>query len=126
LLDICPNSHPNQPGHHRFNRRRCDSFSRGKGPLKLNTISDKDDGDQHGIPGGSPIIYLSPAPISDFDKAFQFAGLQSLYRRNCTVHYASHCGVKRTKYTLFSDDCVIEGSLFKPGRGNDSFSLYSD
>lgn len=126
LLDICPNSHPNQPGHHRLNRRRGDSFSRGKASLKLNTISDTDVGDQIRTPGGSPIIYLSPAPISDFDKAFQFAGLQSLFRRNCTVHYASHCGVKGMKYTLFNNDCGITDPLFRPGRGNDSFSLYSD
>jgi hypothetical protein len=126
LLDICPHSHPNQPGHHRLNRRRGDSFSRGKASLKLNTISDTDVGDQDSTPAGSPMIYLSPAPISDFDKAFQFAGLQSLFRRNCTVHYASHCGVKGMKYTLFNNDCGITEPLFKPGRGNDSFSLYSD
>eukprot|EP00557_Chaetoceros_sp_GSL56_P007147 CAMPEP_0176504868 /NCGR_PEP_ID=MMETSP0200_2-20121128/16182_1 /TAXON_ID=947934 /ORGANISM="Chaetoceros sp., Strain GSL56" /LENGTH=1285 /DNA_ID=CAMNT_0017904367 /DNA_START=769 /DNA_END=4626 /DNA_ORIENTATION=- len=127
LLDICPNSHPNQPGHNRLNRRRGDSFSRGKPSLKLNTINDTDVGDQNSTPGGSPIIYLTPAPISDFDKAFQFAGLQSLFRRNCTVHYASHCGMKGMKYTLFNNDCGMTDPLFRPGRGNNgSFSLYSD
>jgi len=48
-----------------------------KGALETNS-SIPDDGKTPRILGGSPVLYLSPAPMSEFDNAFRFAGLQSL------------------------------------------------
>jgi hypothetical protein len=89
--------------------------------LKTNS-SISDDFNTPRILGGSPVLYLSPAPMSEFDNAFQFAGFQSLFRRNCTVHYAHYAGVEGAKYTLFADTCGFDESLFK----KDSISLYSE
>jgi len=122
LLDICPHSHlVNERQNHHPNRRRGDSISNGKGDLKTNS-SISDDFNTPRILGGSPVLYLSPAPMSEFDNAFQFAGFQSLFRRNCTVHYAHYAGVEGAKYTLFADTCGFDESLFK----KDSISLYSE
>lgn len=40
-------------------------------------------------PTGSPILYSSPAPMSNFEHHMILPGLQTLYRRNCTVSRAS-------------------------------------
>ena len=113
LLDICPNSHPENrfstpksSSHHHsnVNKRHHDSSSsrgqKGHGPNTpaggKHTSSSQTGGDQNTfpnqgsntIPRGSPALYLSPSPESDFDALFQFPGLSQLYRRNCATHYA--------------------------------------
>ena len=128
LLDICPHSHPDSERHiHHPNRRRGDSIPNGKGVLRTSTAG-PEEGETPKILGGSPVLYLSPAPMSKFDNAFQFAGFQSLFRRNCTVHFAHHAGVEGARYTLFADTCGIDEPLFKPSGegGKGSFSLYSE
>lgn len=76
--DVCPYFHP------------VDSY---KFPVKrnegrLNSRQSR----QHGanaskasIPGGAPILYCSPAPVSRFEEQFQLPGLKNLYRRHCSV-----------------------------------------
>ena len=127
LLDICPHSHPNHPGQNPrpSSRKKHDTFSR-KGGAKSNCPS-AEDNERDLIPEGAPLLYLNPAPCSEFDKSLQFAGLRGLYRRNCTVHYALHLGLKGASYSLFGNNCGLEESLFKPEHGSkDSFSLSSE
>ena len=125
LLDICPHSHTFTDHRHRPNRNRGDSISSGRG-LRNTSVVSLDGGNGYEIPAGSPVLYLSPAPMSEFDNSFNFAGLQSLFRRNCTVYYAHHTGVEGTKYDLFKDTCGIEKPLFGQEDGNGSFSLYTN
>lgn len=124
LLDICPHSHPNNSSHHhRAGRRRNDSFSRKGGP-KYNSA---DSSDKYQVPAGSPVLYLSPAPSSEFEKSLQFPGLRGLFRRNCTAHYANDLGIKGGKFSLFGDDCGLNSPLFQSGDGiTTKFSLYSE
>ena len=129
LLDICPLSHPSYPGHHqRSGRRRNNSFSSRKGgDVKHNSQPDGDGSDKYHAPPGAPMLYLSPAPMSDFEKSFQFPGLQSLFRRNSTVHYANCLGKDGTKFCLFGDTCGLKDPLFQLAHGGtNSFSLYSE
>jgi hypothetical protein len=125
LLDICPHSHTFTDHRHHPNRNRGDSISSGRG-LRSTSVVSLDGGNGYEIPAGSPVLYLSPAPMSEFDNSFNFAGLQSLYRRNCTVYYAHHTGVDGTKYDLFKDTCGIDKPLFEQEYGNVSFSLYTN
>ena len=124
LLDICPHSHTFNDHRHRPNRNRGDSISSGRG-LRSTSVVSADGGNGYEIPAGSPVLYLSPAPMSEFDNSFNFAGLQSLFRRNCTVYYAHHTGVDETKYDLFKDTCGIEKPLFEQEDGHGRFSLYT-
>jgi hypothetical protein len=130
LLDVCPHSHPSgHTGHHqRSGRRRHDSFSSRRGGGTKH-VQNEDGGDKYQVPGGTPILYLSPAPISELEKSFQFPGLQGLFRRNCVVHYSNQSGVteEKPKYHLFGDHCGLNDSLFHAEDGlTNGFSLYSE
>ena len=125
LLDICPLSHPTYPGHHqRSGRRRTDSCSRKGGPKHT---QGENGNDKYKVPGGSPMLYLTPAPNSEFEKSFQFPGLQGLFRRNSIVHYANHVGMKGGTFCLFGDNCGLQEPLFQlEDGGTNGFSLYSE
>jgi len=131
LLDICPNSHPNLPSHlsrsvRHGGKRHESSNPRSKGGHLGNLTSprreDKAD-DQASV--AAPVLFLSPAPSSDFEQSLQFPGLRDLYRRNCTMHYADHLKLKGAKYALFDETCGLEGPLFKPNQTDgEGFSLF--
>lgn len=126
LLDICPNAHPLQSGvhyHHRGNKRRGDSFSKGKGSPKLGSRSKEE---EFKVPEPAHVLYLNPSPLSEFDRSLVFPGLVSLYRRNCSVHYAHHVGCKAIAYNLFGGEFAVD-SPFEKSQGTEKkdFSFYS-
>lgn len=55
-----------------------------------------------GTPQPSPILYADPAPLSEFEKHLQLAGLQNLYRRQCAV-ICSHMKHEPCYYRPFGD-----------------------
>jgi len=114
MHDICPNLHPYYPTSCSFippkslmrygGKRNNHTPYRIKGHL----ISEKH---PSYIRTGAPMIYLSPAPISEFDKTLHFPGLHSLYRRNCATLYAHDVGSEKTKYSNFGDNCATAEQL---------------
>mmetsp|Transcript_681 Transcript_681/g.976 ORF Transcript_681/g.976 Transcript_681/m.976 type:complete len:1208 (+) Transcript_681:145-3768(+) len=62
---------------------------------------------QHGaMPKGAPMLYIKPAPTSEFDKHFAMPGLQSLFRRHCAVlvaHLRGHNG-DNFYYSYFGEE----------------------
>mmetsp|Transcript_12234 Transcript_12234/g.17390 ORF Transcript_12234/g.17390 Transcript_12234/m.17390 type:complete len:472 (-) Transcript_12234:236-1651(-) len=142
LRDICPFLHPEN--HHHLSpkgmlrsplrnnsKRSFDNHPRGKG---MNITSGKHIGNMMSgnvstvIPEGTPIIYLNPAPKSNYEKSLMLPGLKDLYRRNCASHYVSHFGFtqKDCCYNNFGDDWGLPSAstnFDKAGKHN--FSLYS-
>mmetsp|Transcript_5318 Transcript_5318/g.8081 ORF Transcript_5318/g.8081 Transcript_5318/m.8081 type:complete len:344 (-) Transcript_5318:326-1357(-) len=58
------------------------------------------------MPKGAPMLYIKPAPTSEFDKHFGMPGLQSLFRRHCEVvvaHLRAHNGDK-FYYSCFEEN----------------------
>eukprot|EP01083_Nonionella_stella_P317667 1157785_1 len=62
---------------------------------RVEKFSCSDNGERKQIPAGAPVLFLGPAPTSEFEKSLHFPGLRGLFRRNSTVHYANHLGLKR-------------------------------
>jgi len=145
LRDICPRSHPESRSpssasrhHHAKNLRnyggkRNNEMSRSKGGHSSNaknspSASTASISGSDVIPSPSPILYHKPAPMSEFEHTLLFPGLQSLYRRNCAMHYAHHIGKKETlnKYSYFGDDCEDADHIELSNEVNSSsnFSLF--
>ncbi len=148
LQDICPHSHPNHPGHHhrpcrhghgsskrhesstnprsKGGHSHSHSHSGGGGHSHSSSSPRREEGTNAKIPDGAPVLFLNPAPTSEFEKSLQFAGLRDLYRRNCTMHYAHYLRLQgTTEYTMFDNNCGLKESLFNPERSHeDEFSLF--
>ena len=104
--DICPHHHPSdsarppkkgdgRPPSSRHGRAGGQSSSSGK-----NTSS---------LPSGSPILYASPAPFSSYERHLLMPGLQSLFRRQCSVVRAHLRNPKcRCCYSYFGDDAGVD------------------
>jgi hypothetical protein len=108
LGDICPNFHPVDS--YRFPKKsdsRSPRHSRQQqqvqgGPIAKTSPSS--------CPSGTPILYCSPAPLSNFEHHLQMPGLQSLFRRQCSV-VRSHVRNNSTcLYSSFSDDSGTDSS----------------
>jgi len=137
MRDICPCLHPSgdsycsstppRPMTRQSARRVNDTQCRIKGHLiggKHPTLSV---GDRYAR-AGAPMLYLSPAPISAFDKTFHFPGLCSLYRRNCATCYAHDVGSEESKYSNFGDSTPLPvplPSIENKKITNNFFSLFS-
>lgn len=116
LGDVCPNFHPadsyrypkksdsRSPRHSRQQHHQHHHSNPGLGKGSATQSSSTN-------PPGTPILYVSPAPISSFEHHLQIPGLQSLYRRHCAVMRAHLCrnGINCC-YTCFGDDAGIETS----------------
>jgi len=131
LQDICPNCHPNHPGHHprpgrHSNKRHESSNPRSKGGHSGHfSPPRREDNANYKLPDGAPALFLNPAPTSEFEKSLQFAGLRDLFRRNCTMHYADHLCLQGTSYTMFDNNCGLPEPLFKPEHSQkDEFSSF--
>jgi len=112
MRDICPKVHPYCPpayscnppkSYTRYNGKRSDIACRIKG----HSISGK----QPCMRPSAPMLYLSPAPVSEFDRTLHFPGLHSLYRQNCATFYAYDMGSEETKYSNFGEDWMKTESL---------------
>lgn len=138
MRDICPYLHTS--GHYfctstpprsltrHIGRRMNDTPCRIKGHLiggkhPTPSIGSTDVGSY--ARAGAPMLYLSPAPTSEFDKTLHFPGLCSLYRRNCATHYAHDVASKNTEYSNFGDNWVQTVPLPSIGKPvENSFSLF--
>lgn len=124
LRDVCPHLHPpgsRQPRehHHHGHGHHPHGSSRGRGAAAASP------GRGHGaaasaapsVPpahppaSGAPMIYIEPAPVSEFDLHLQLPGLQALFRRRCAnlFHYyrKSSVGHKVGAYSLFGDNWAL-------------------
>jgi len=117
LRDICPHFHPHdqQPTHapqlkqhypRHANQRRGDSPGRGG---KRHVVASAGGGGGAGTdqqPSGAPMLYVSPAPKSDFEASLMLPGLRDIFRRHSSTLYALHCGVPLSSctYSNFGDD----------------------
>jgi len=60
------------------------------------------------IPEGAPMLYVHPAPLSNFEKQLTMPGLQSLFRRHSAVVRAHlHVPIHSCTYSAFGDDWGI-------------------
>ena len=109
LRDICPHLHPpgsSQPGRHyhhhggqgpgrQWGHRRQGSgdvtaFGRGQTPIATSRLSQEHT--------GAPMLYIHPAPTSEFDRHLQLPGLRELFRHKCSSTYNFyHCGLTQRK-----------------------------
>jgi len=119
LQDICPFSHPpnrspqRNPGRNHGNKRHQEATNRTKGG--------------HGTDGtvsvrGAPVLFLNPAPTSEFEKMFPVPGLAVLYRRNCAANYA-HLEGEEIAYNNFGNDSTYASST--PPDSQREFSIFS-
>lgn len=53
------------------------------------------------LPKGAPMMYVNPAPFSDFDKSLMLPGLQDLFRQRCATMWSHFRDKDVSKYTSF-------------------------
>jgi len=78
------------------------------------------------------MLYVGPAPASEFDKTLHFPGLCSLYRRNCATYYANDVGggSEEMEYSNFGGAIETKPtnlslpSVAKSVASKDHFSLF--
>mmetsp|Transcript_24170 Transcript_24170/g.50119 ORF Transcript_24170/g.50119 Transcript_24170/m.50119 type:complete len:892 (-) Transcript_24170:247-2922(-) len=90
LRDTCPNMHVNKPHgsspepySHGYHRHKHSPIHRGMNPSAKKGRSASNPGHASGFtkyPGGSPMLYINPAPESEFEKTLLLPGLQALFR----------------------------------------------
>lgn len=104
LGDVCPRVHDADLP--RQTRKSGDGRFHSPRHSKKNDSSHSTSKASQDFPSGSPIIYASPAPLSNFERHLGMPGLQNLYRRQCSVvraHLRSggqcHCA-----HSIFGDD----------------------
>lgn len=101
LSDICPYFHPTDV--YRFPKK---VESRSPRHSRQHQNSNKTSTQVH---SGAPMLYASPAPLSQFEKHLQLPGLQNLFRRNCAVLRAYIQSEKaECTYSYFGDDAGIK------------------
>jgi hypothetical protein len=108
LGGVCPNIHPAESS--RPANKKSSDRSHPRHPKK---------NDQGSTPCckpapvtllGSPMVYASPAPFSNFDRHLVMPGLQCLFRRHCSViraHVYTQ-GPCKCVYNCFGDDLGIK------------------
>ena len=111
LGDVCPNLHPHdskhtikghgndfQSSHQRHSAVRHHHNAHGHGATGGRTTNKVP-------PSGAPTLYVSPAPLSAFEKQLQMPGLQNLFRRHSAVLFAKLKVPSQTcRYSNFGDD----------------------
>lgn len=118
LGDICPNFHTSDTvaqGKRRVSpeRRSFTSPQRPSGYRQSHGHGYGTHADSKGmagmLPEGSPMLYVSPAPVSSFEKHLGAPGLQNLFRRHSSVisGYLRHGETCKCCYTNFGDDWGI-------------------
>ena len=103
LRDICPRVHTKQDmphhhshGYHRHGRRRHENSPSQRPRSNSDAVRTGGFGK---IPEGSPMLYIDPAPVSEFEKTLLLPGLQAMFRD----HSFQSCEGKETlcEYGLF-------------------------
>eukprot|EP00550_Attheya_septentrionalis_P000728 CAMPEP_0198289138 /NCGR_PEP_ID=MMETSP1449-20131203/7435_1 /TAXON_ID=420275 /ORGANISM="Attheya septentrionalis, Strain CCMP2084" /LENGTH=928 /DNA_ID=CAMNT_0043987427 /DNA_START=1796 /DNA_END=4582 /DNA_ORIENTATION=+ len=108
LKEVCPHMHPSRNGSsHKSGQLRSAPFvGTSKSGRPATTGRGPTPGGLPQNPVGSPMIYIAPAPESQFDRYLMLPGLQSLFRRNNSAIYISCLGATQndSHYSLFGDD----------------------
>jgi len=101
--DICPNYHQNESL--RQNKKPEGRIQNSR-HVRLGQLSSSTEKNALVTPSGSPILYASPAPVSSFEKQLLMPGLQSLFRRHCSVVRAHLRNPEKCvcSYSHFFDD----------------------
>jgi hypothetical protein len=108
VSNVCPFSHPSMDvmqlkkpaeGRHSQSQRHGRQAHAGPGSGKGAMAP----------PTGAPMLYVTPAPTSSFEQSLGLPGLQSLFRRHCSVINAHIGSSERRKcyYSPFGDDWGI-------------------
>ena len=93
LRDICPFLHPSSPYREDFYK-----FKNGKNKISGSDTKSSTVGIQ---PKGVSMLYIDPAPFSDFDKYLQLPGLQDLFRRRSNAIWSYYRGSSTSKHSVF-------------------------
>lgn len=105
LGDVCPHVHPVDISKHTKKSGESRSLP-GPRHQKKSEQSNVSAKTIVGIPAGSPVVYASPAPFSEFERQLAMPGLKSLFRSHSAVvstHVRS--GGKNTcVYSIFGDN----------------------
>jgi len=86
LGDICPNTHTDGSAHHQSHySHRQGKYSPSRaaqhtGPKKKASASAGHGFDKSHFPHSPPMLYIEPAPLSEFEKTLLLPGLQALFR----------------------------------------------
>jgi len=87
LGDICPNTHTEGSTHHQSHSysHRQGKYSPSRaaqhtGPKKKASASAGHGFDKSHFPHSPPMLYIDPAPLSEFEKTLLLPGLQALFR----------------------------------------------
>jgi len=111
LRDVCPLLHPpgsTQPKEHHHGHGHHHHRGKGSGPSPAKNAATATAASGGPPIPGAPMIYLQPAPPSDFDAYLQLPGLQEMFRRRCAnlFHYyhKSGAGHKVGTYSIFGDN----------------------
>lgn len=124
LRDICPNLHTagslggsSQSPPHQFSNRHGGS-RRGESPSRSRGGHNKSNAatgtpSSRGLPSGSPMMYVGPAPESEFERSLMLPGLKSLFRRQCSTLHACYRGYtqENCRYSIFGDDWGLPGRI---------------
>lgn len=116
LGDVCPFFHPADS--YRFPKKADGRSPRHSRQAHHSGSAKTSAANLSLIPPGSPILYASPAPISSFERHLLTPGLQSLYRRNCSVFRATLRGGANYDcvYSCFGDDAGLGPKKETPSR----------
>mmetsp|Transcript_29649 Transcript_29649/g.45871 ORF Transcript_29649/g.45871 Transcript_29649/m.45871 type:complete len:771 (-) Transcript_29649:142-2454(-) len=106
LRDVCPRVHTKQDmphhhshGYHRHGRRRHDN-SPSQRPRSSSDAARF--GGFGKIPDGSPMLYIDPAPLSEFEKTLLLPGLQAMFRdHSSSIFYSNKTNGNLCEYGLF-------------------------
>mmetsp|Transcript_17679 Transcript_17679/g.50066 ORF Transcript_17679/g.50066 Transcript_17679/m.50066 type:complete len:1089 (-) Transcript_17679:373-3639(-) len=141
LGDVCPDLHPPNSGvrpmkkapdnrhhhhnhnhhshHHNHNHGNRQHSKKNESATQKSNATANVGGQNHPAPSPAPILYASPAPISDFERNLGLPGLKDMYRRHCSVLRAYHRsnGTADIHYSCFGDDDGIGYSATDPHQG---------
>ena len=105
LKDVCPRVHTkqdmphNHPHGYRHGRRRHDN-SPSQRPRSSSDAARA--GGFGKAPEGSPMLYIDPAPVSEFEKTLLLPGLQAMFRdHSSSIFYSNKMNGNLVEYGLF-------------------------
>lgn len=94
LRDVCPRVHTKQDmqhhhshGYHRHGRRRHEHSPSQRPRSNSDAVRTGGFGK---IPAGSPMLYIDPAPLSEFEKTLLLPGLQAMFRDHSSSIFYSN------------------------------------
>lgn len=106
LREVCPRVHTKQDlpnhhphGYHRHGRRRQE-HSPSQRPRSSSEVARC--GGFGKIPDGSPMLYIDPAPLSEFEKTLLLPGLQAMFRdHSSSIFYSNKMNGNIYEYGMF-------------------------